>query len=70
MHKEYHGTIQMINTAPQVKHKWLLLYVPSDYGWETGYWEGHRGGWRNRYGHAINPTHWTERPPEPTTPKV
>ena len=61
----YRGAVQHIDTAPKVENKFILLYVPSDYGWERGHWDGQQLCWVNRCGHAINPTHWTILPPEP-----
>lgn len=61
----YRGAVQHIGTAPKVENKFILLYVPSDYGWETGFWDNRNQCWSNRSGHAIRPTHWDNCPPEP-----
>lgn len=60
---EMAGVIRTMDVA--LKDDFILLYVPSDYGWEWGHWDGQRRCWVNRCGHAINPTHWTILPPEP-----
>lgn len=57
------GVVRTMDTA--LKDDFILLYVPSDYGWERGRWDGQQRCWVNRCGHAINPTHWTILPPEP-----
>lgn len=61
----YRGAVQHIDTAPKVENKFILLYVPSDYGWEAGYWDSRNQCWSNRSGHAIRPTHWDNCPPDP-----
>ena len=56
---------QAIETAPKQPDRKLLLYCPKQGGWEIGMWSGER--WISlRTIEFLDPTHWTETPPDPT----
>jgi len=52
-----------IDTARKVSGNRVLVYVPSDYGTEIGYYD--RGTWLGAHGHPIRPTHWMPLPMPP-----
>ena len=56
---------QPIAAAPRRPQHRVLLYCPEQGGWHTGEWRG--GGWLDSktLTQELEPSHWTEVPPEP-----
>jgi hypothetical protein len=56
-----------IATAPREPERTLLLYCPEQAGWQTGEWC--EGRWVSTADVEIvlEPTHWTDVPPDPQT---
>ena len=56
-----------ISAAPRERERTLLLYCPEQGGWQTGEWIPERECWvsTGAIDEFLEPTHWTEVPPEP-----
>ena len=62
--REQYMQPRVIETAPRQPDRKLLLYCPKQGGWEVGAWSGDR--WISlRTIELLDPTHWTETPPDP-----
>jgi hypothetical protein len=59
---------QQIAAAPKESQRALLLYCPEQSGWQIGTWIEERGCWLSTAvpGMRLGPTHWIERPPDPS----
>ena len=59
---------QQMVTAPKEAERPLLLYCPEQAGWQTGKWSEERGRWVSTAAPemCLEPTHWMERPPDPS----
>jgi hypothetical protein len=57
---------KLLDTAPMKASTVLLLYCPTQEGWQTGKWDPKSSCWvSNLNRETLYPTHWTDVPEEP-----
>jgi len=60
---------RVIDQAPRVPNQTLLLYCPTQGGWQTGEWNAEKQDWVSTLNRQpLHPTHWAEVPDGPAKP--